>query len=111
MEKAMHTPGPWSTEYDLPHNRMPRVHGTDHSLICEVGNCGTTQDQWEANSRLIAASPDMFALLREIVAPVSEIDDGHMKHLIQQRAPLSISMGADFFIRARAIIAKIEGAE
>jgi hypothetical protein len=63
MDAPQFTPGPWAAERDLPHNRMPRVHGGDHSLICEVGNMGTSQDQWEANARLIAAAPEMYERL------------------------------------------------
>lgn len=62
------TPGPFQSDRDLPHNRMPRVHGGDGSLICVVGNMGTTQDQWEANAALIAL------MLNNLPAILSALD-------------------------------------
>lgn len=78
---AQHTPGPWTAERDLPHNRMPRVHGGDRSLICECGNMGTEQDQWEANARLIAATPELLEALQDLLGAVDALmpSDGPLK--------------------------------
>ena len=65
-----YTRGPWSTETDLPYMERPRVYGGDDSLICEAGNCGSSQDEWEANATLIAAAPDLH---RHLTAALDEI--------------------------------------
>ena len=60
------SPGPYTDDKDCPHNRMPRIHADDGSLICEVGCAGTSQDRWEADARLLAAAPEMYDLLYEV---------------------------------------------
>ena len=56
-----HTPEPWRTDADLPFNVRPRVHAADGSLVCEVGNAGSSQDEWEANARRIVAAVNACA--------------------------------------------------
>jgi hypothetical protein len=64
MSATPHTPGPWSTECNLPFGHQPRVESTA-KLIAVVGNAeANCQDEWEANARLIAAAPDMLAALQ-----------------------------------------------
>lgn len=49
------TQGMWLTHTNLPHGIMPRVQCAQGSLICEVGNMGSGQDEWEANASMITA--------------------------------------------------------
>lgn len=69
---AKATPGPFTADRDLPVGRMPRVHCGDASLLCEVGNMGTSQDQWEANAALIAGGlttlPELFDRIEQLEA-------------------------------------------
>lgn len=65
--QASHTPGPWSNEriWDTPASRIhARVEGVPMALaeVFTMRNAG----EKEANARLIAAAPDMFAALNEV---------------------------------------------
>ncbi|WP_395326892.1 hypothetical protein WBP06_09260 [Novosphingobium sp. BL-8H] len=86
--RTEHTPGPWTTERGLPINRMPRVCGADRSLICEVGNVGTTQDQWEANAALIAAAPELLAFVERRAKDNPIFAKGHEKQEIAEAIAL-----------------------
>ena len=47
----------------------PRVYA-DGKLICEVGNAEKYRvafDEWQANAHLIAAAPDLFAALVDLI--------------------------------------------
>jgi len=78
-----HTPGPW---YAI--GRMVEV-GDDHADICttnpdlfEQGHLAPPIKEQQANARLIAAAPDMLAMLQEVAdyldcyADVIDGDDG-----------------------------------
>ena len=61
------TPGPWDTEDD------GYVCATNHEsdarpIICERANGGSLESDWEANSHLIAAAPELYAVLDEALA-------------------------------------------
>lgn len=80
--KATHTPLPWTAERDIPHNRMPRVHSSaDGSLICECGNMGTTQDQWEANAAFIVHAVNSHHDLIEALRAVIEVAHGYAEYI------------------------------
>ena len=70
------TRGPWSTETDLSYMERPRVYGGDGSLICEAGNCGTDQDEWEANATLTSAAPDLHRHLTAALAEIERLREG-----------------------------------
>ena len=86
-----HTPGPWTVDLgarDLVRNangeRIAKVYG------------GLTYDETIANARLIAASPELLKLLREVMDVVEVVLDD------------SPEMDA-WLDHARAAIAKVEG--
>ncbi len=59
MTEAKHTPGPWKATQDS-------VVDLAGSIICEAAPTGIspkTELDWLANARLIAAAPDMLALV------------------------------------------------
>ena len=64
---------PWRFEIDQD-TQHPRVYGTSaqsplrEELICEVGFYGENASQTLAKARLIAASPELYAALKELVA-------------------------------------------
>ena len=68
-----HTPGPWTaTIYsdDWPHKTEVKtedghmIAGTDYFESCDEDNGKRRQD--EANARLIAAAPDLYAALKAL---------------------------------------------
>ncbi len=56
-----HTPGPWRVEVDEKGD--VGVFANDYGLICYP-----VEDQYQENARLIAAAPEMLALLRGLAA-------------------------------------------
>ena len=75
---SAHTPGPWSVETMRPHtygmesvNAPTVMHVADCSGAIGIGPHGAClnvdTDQIEANARLIAAAPDLFSCLQDIV--------------------------------------------
>ena len=92
---ATHTPGPWQIEDCTP--------GESTGLRFEVGTkdsvIARTTDGWKeahANARLIAAAPEMFEVLSELLDT------------------LEMSKGYGFdeeYEKAREVLAKVEGGE
>lgn len=83
--ESAHTPGPWEADNNEGYS-IWRIVGTRndgrHSLLAEViGDCAET----DANARLIAAAPDMLAVLREIEGtPASMVNDAEsLRHTIK----------------------------
>jgi hypothetical protein len=60
MNKPKHTPGPWSGSRES-------INAPSGRLIAENMFIGT-QEEFEANARLIAAAPDGLELAEEILA-------------------------------------------
>ncbi|MDW3681624.1 hypothetical protein RA280_07655 [Cupriavidus sp. CV2] len=101
--KAEHTPGPWMAVWD--HGTVERAHS-----ICHIYPRSAAGERWphevatvhlaqpdtmeEANAHLIAAAPDMLALMRNMLA---EYED---------HPTIGISLWANDL---RAVIAKAEG--
>ncbi len=72
MSNEKFTPGPWEALTDFEtfdigtHNYMPETGG--HPMICNVnGYKGFTYEQRKANARLIAAAPEMYEVLKDIL--------------------------------------------
>lgn len=69
-----HTPGPW--RYDKrnpsPTTGEHMIAGGKPGYLAEVRDCGS--GDIVANARLIAAAPDMYALLRDVVALLNNPD-------------------------------------
>jgi hypothetical protein len=68
---SKHTPGPWMV---FPKESKTRIY-CDDTLGSLVADCHTSKwfcilpkSQTEANARLIAASPEMYDLLHEILS-------------------------------------------
>ncbi len=60
-----HTPGPWAYQENAdPHTHIVRSVQPRH-FICQLPKSSAGIS--EANARLIAAAPDMLALLRELI--------------------------------------------
>jgi hypothetical protein len=74
---TQHTPGPWYTD-DFGDDDIYRYVVTDvydHPyIVARLALCGEVKNETvEANTRLIAAAPDLLLALKEIV---SQIDQG-----------------------------------
>jgi hypothetical protein len=90
---SAHTPGPWR----LTDERGSRwVQSEIEDVVCRVFSSGG-KARYEADSRLIAAAPDLLAALRAIVQSLADQDD---EGLIEHAEPM---------IAARAAIARAEG--
>ena len=72
---SAHTPGPWKAirdpcHYDTLSTVIGGLHekrrGLEHQLIVQVG--GWDVDQQEANTRLIAAAPELLEALEAVMA-------------------------------------------
>lgn len=105
----MHTPGPWEARRDPCHfGALSSVVGgaqaggvrLNRELMVEVGGHGTLQIQ-EANTRLIAAAPDLLEALEELKGMLLEWHDDMPDHVGDAEA------GA--IEKARKAIAKAKG--
>ena len=96
---SAHTVGPWMAQkgtgkWTVRAPRAPRQTWPYTSVVSHVG--GDDKDR-EGNARLIAAAPDMFAILKAILAP--------------DNAPLVLSDSHSLAIveAAQRVVAKVEG--
>ena len=60
-----HTPGPWFLSYDQGRTRDV-IAENGKPTICMVRNSWVSADQYQANCHLIAAAPDLLAVLQEL---------------------------------------------
>jgi hypothetical protein len=101
MITTTHTPGPWEV-HEYGDGDSLAIHYSDNDRICFMATHGGSQAQWEAiqaNARLIAASPDLLAMLHCAENWLREYD--------MQNSPDS---GAHELLRdIRAAIAKATG--
>jgi hypothetical protein len=67
---AEHSPAPWTAEPEYEGQQATFVH---HNLQC-IAECdhGLPASEQEANARLIAAAPEMLAVLQAIIHPDNE---------------------------------------
>ena len=70
--ETKHTPGPWE-ESVLSDGTEWTVIGPNEDMLADLSQC----DNAEANARLIAAAPDMFAALRQW-AVAERMGDAHI---------------------------------
>lgn len=63
-----HTPGPWEAEEDEVFDKVSYQITSGHRLIAELFMCSGGWDEYEANARLIAATPEMLEALGRIEA-------------------------------------------
>ena len=101
-----HTPGPWKVDYrytcedeDGPFgDNWPDVRTLDGSqIICMTPQAVQDIPEARANARILAVSPDMFAVIKEMVSCRSDCNDRNC--------------GECTHCKALATIAKAEGAE
>jgi len=80
---SKHTPGPWEAVADPGHfHTLSTVHGgpvktgagPSQPLIVQVGGMARPDEQ-SANTRLIAAAPEMLATLEYLLTRLESIED------------------------------------
>lgn len=97
MSKAKHTPWPWK---DLGGGDIGAPFDATDDWVVAMACDGIPDGQYEANTRLIAAAPDLLEALEKLVSydDMAEDDEGNlMVHY------------ADMVNSARAAIAKARG--
>lgn len=93
--KQQHTPGPWIQGCeDFPNSGD--IYAEDGSLIAEVFVNGEPESM-VANARLIAAAPDLLALLEDWLASfVDSIEGGEADELVEAtRKAISKATGGE----------------
>lgn len=62
--EAKHTPGPWDVDYLDKHGQ--RVVRSQHIEVCTCWHhsVGSIEREMEANAQLIAAAPELLAMLK-----------------------------------------------
>ena len=86
---ATHTPGPWETSRDA----VPDGH-TQITVYAEgSGERVATVFQTEANARLIAAAPELFEALEDVVkwAYMCTVGSKEEKSIVRARAALALA--------------------
>ena len=83
-----HTPGPWTYYMTISDNGpVPQVQtvpvgpvgGAYATMICTLSRTGRKSGVGEANARLIAAAPDLLAVLKSLVRETSHFLHGDGK--------------------------------
>jgi hypothetical protein len=97
-ERISYTPGPWNAGDGKGNGSLLMVY-CDDSLGCRIADCSNpghliTQQRAEANTKLIAAAPELLQSVREILGWY--VEGGHAVPRV-------------FIDRANAAIAKAEG--
>ena len=110
--EAKHTPGPWTTD-DIDQSDFYRCVIGENKIVCRVrlkGFMGNNLEHAEANARLIAAAPELYDALRELLTDMV-IAQGNMRKAAK-RDPAWEGCAEIIQPRvdaARAAIAKAEG--
>lgn len=98
---AQRTPGPWHRNVP-PATKYVTIFRGRNTHVCDVLPArGIPAEEAEANLTLIAAAPDLLAALRDAVFAL----EWHVEKQGQ-----GVATDAEILRRARAIIAKAEGA-
>jgi hypothetical protein len=66
MADTKHTPGPWATTGNL-------IEGSDGETIAYVTAYNTLTPKQQANARLLAASPEMLAVLKTTLGNIMSL--------------------------------------
>lgn len=89
------TPGPWEVRKDPSHfHTASSVYecGVDFPSVAEVG--GSTVVMQEANARLIAAAPDLYAACKDVVNCYANLSDDALAQAVSMcRAALTKATG------------------
>ncbi len=95
----MHTPGPWRSYEPVALDYRPQHITNGESLVAVCAGGGPKRaiigSEERANARLIAAAPDLLAILAEMLADSDDVDEGKLPRI-----------SAATIVRARQIIAK-----
>ena len=104
--ETKHTPGPW----ELMEDRVPGglELGANGRAICEIWR-RNKPDTEEANAHLIAASPDMYAALKEARSFVEDARSLRRGVLSHFGATTNYDDIDDYLRRIDAALAKAEG--
>lgn len=96
QESAQHTPGPWHIDGcvtgDDVKNNIYAANGDRVAVVCEYGPQSEMPHAQQANTRLIAAAPDLLAALY------------HAESALVARLP-----GSTALVQVRAAIARAKG--
>ena len=101
--ETQHTPGPWKFSPNGAGYLVTRedVFVVGHGICGVKPSQSASEDQCEANARLIAAAPDMLAVLNETTLQLRYLADKFGE----------TGTGAAVLARVQAVIAKAEGNE
>lgn len=92
------TPGPWEVCRERPYE----IVNSGACLVATVDTATDTQEQWEADARLIAAAPDMLAALVKII-------EMNVQYAIDRYGDAAHAEAMSCVQIARAAIARAEG--
>ena len=99
---SQHTPGPWHTEWvSWGSERDLKVVSRDGVLLTMTRTGLLSEEVMEHNARLIAAAPEMYALLLEMVNQVEEA--------YTEGRYVPGPNEAIWLEKTRALLAKVEG--
>lgn len=101
MSNAKWTPGPWETDRNNVHSgQIATIHGCTGGDWVEVWspNWPESEEEQEANARLIAAAPELAESLRELVDILDNEDERAW-----------FSMTKDALDKAQKLLKQIEG--
>lgn len=94
MDEIKHTPGPW--KLSAPEDGYVYVSGVGHSMFAHVVWCMDDDDRsphCEANAHLIAAAPDMFAALSNLLEAVIDGRPSKSKEIDRASVALARARG------------------
>lgn len=67
MNNAKHTPGPWKVAISARKATLTRITTTDGALVASANGPGLSETgEAEANARLIAAAPELLAIVQRL---------------------------------------------
>lgn len=100
MSRWDHSPGPWF--YRGPTKAVPSawIYSHDSRTVCELND---NRHEYEANARLIAAAPEMYEVLRNLVmdqGPCSLDHEGYCQpHGVSK--PCGVATGLDVLYKVQ----------
>jgi hypothetical protein len=103
QHKAQHTPGPWH----IGMRPGPIVYGPKGEQVADMIPCMLFREEHIANTRLIAAAPELLAALRDVV---EAIDAMHTDTTAQCGAHNWLCKAVNYD-QAKRAIAKATGGE
>lgn len=89
---SKHTSGPWIIQSDPCHYDTLSIVNVGRKMIVHVGGCCEPAEQ-EANTRLIAAAPDLYAALETLVAQFGPTPSEDHVGLGEARAAIAKAKG------------------